>query len=57
MEKVGDSLGDTTPEGIHILIQAGRLYRNNLKNREFDKEAAQIFRSGASDHCRMARRE
>ena len=29
---------------------AARVYRNNLKNREFDKEAAQIFRSGASDH-------
>ncbi|HSX38103.1 MAG TPA: hypothetical protein VLE95_04650 [Chlamydiales bacterium] len=33
------------------------IYRNNLKNREFDKEAAQFFASGASDHCRMARRE
>ena len=33
------------------------VYRSNLKNREFDKEAAQIFGSGASDHCRMARRE
>jgi hypothetical protein len=27
------------------------LYRNNLKNREGGKEAAQIFASGASDHC------
>ncbi|HSX38246.1 MAG TPA: hypothetical protein VLE95_05385 [Chlamydiales bacterium] len=27
------------------------LYRNNLKNREFDKEAARVFASGASDHC------
>lgn len=25
------------------------LYRNNLKNREFDKEAAQILESGTSD--------
>ncbi|HSX37253.1 MAG TPA: hypothetical protein VLE95_00295 [Chlamydiales bacterium] len=29
----------------------GKIYRNNLKNREFDKEAAQFFASGASDHC------
>ncbi|HSX37452.1 MAG TPA: hypothetical protein VLE95_01315 [Chlamydiales bacterium] len=27
------------------------VYRNNLKNREFDKEAALVFASGASDHC------
>ncbi len=28
------------------------LYRNNLKNREFDEEAAQILESGASDIVR-----
>ncbi|HSX37395.1 MAG TPA: hypothetical protein VLE95_01020 [Chlamydiales bacterium] len=33
------------------------LYRNNLKNREFDKEAAQFFASGVSDHCQGPRRE
>ncbi len=33
------------------------LYRNNLKNREFGKEVAQIFVSGASDHCWIARFE
>jgi hypothetical protein len=27
------------------------LYRDNLKNREWGKEAAQIFASGASDPC------
>ncbi|HSX37915.1 MAG TPA: DnaA/Hda family protein [Chlamydiales bacterium] len=27
------------------------VYRNNLKNREFDKKAALVFASGASDHC------
>ncbi|HSX38441.1 MAG TPA: NAD(+) synthase [Chlamydiales bacterium] len=30
---------------------ASAVYRNNLKNREFDKEAALVFASGASDHC------
>ena len=35
----------------------GEIYRYNLKNREFGKEAAQIFVSGASDHCLEARRE
>ena len=33
------------------------LYTNEFKNWEFGKEAAQIFASGANDHCRMARRE
>ena len=28
-----------------------KIYRNGLKNREFEEEAAQIFASGASGHC------
>ncbi|HSX37744.1 MAG TPA: DUF4172 domain-containing protein [Chlamydiales bacterium] len=36
----------THPEPMQIVSN-----RYNLKNREFDKEAAQFFASGASDHC------
>ncbi len=36
----------------NFAFSLSNLYRNNLKDREFGKEAAQIFESGASDHCR-----
>ena len=34
---------------VLLIGEALGIYRNNLKNREFDKESAQIFSSGASD--------
>ncbi|HSX38224.1 MAG TPA: hypothetical protein VLE95_05275 [Chlamydiales bacterium] len=37
-----------------LLADQMTLYRNNLKNREFDKEAAQFFASGASEDQKNA---
>ncbi|MDP1608286.1 MAG: AAA family ATPase [Chlamydiales bacterium] len=47
----GPGTGKTYTAGQIIRILS-ELYRNNLKNRDFGKEAPQNFLSGTNDHCR-----
>jgi hypothetical protein len=42
---------------IPVFGAEAQLYANEFKSWEFGKEAAQIFVSGTSDHCWIARRE